>query len=205
MIRIILTIAFMLNLSITFGQVSHKLVHIVGSTKDSTIQVLFEQVDTKMKRFIIFENNSSKDTIILSMTDNKFHSNTCKIEQIQIDGKGLKEIHITWSLTKPFGLGDHIGGQTSWGEQRKFINHEIWNLDTKERLFSAVSFYSFKEYTTIHGVDEKTINTHSFWSYDFSIGEDGRITISNTKRTQDQIPDNAEGNYIFADGKYHKQ
>jgi hypothetical protein len=205
MIRAVLSIAFTLKLSLTFGQVSgHKLVRNVGSTTDSTIQVIFERVDTIMKRYIIFENKNSIDTLFLSWTDNKFHSNTCQIEQIQIDGKGKKEIHITWTYTKPFGLGDYIGGQTSWGEQRKFVNNEIWNLDTKERLFSAVSLYSIEKYTTYHGIDEKTINTHSFWSYDFSIDEHGRITISNIKKTQDQIPDNTEGNYTFADGKYYK-
>ncbi|MEZ4773030.1 MAG: hypothetical protein R3D00_07600 [Bacteroidia bacterium] len=205
MIRVVLSIVFTLNLSLTFGQLSgHKLVHHVGSTTDSTIQVIFEQVDIIMKRYIIFENKNSIDTLFLSWTDNKFHSNTCQIDQIQIDGKGMKEIHITWTYTKPFGLGDYIGGQTSWGEQREFVNHEIWNLDARERLFSAVSLYSVEKYTTYHGINEKTINTHSLWSYDFSIDEHGRITISNIKKTQDQIPDNTEGSYTFAERKYYK-
>ncbi len=205
MTRIILSTAFILSLSMSFGQVSHKLVHNVGSTTDSTIQVIFEHVDTTMKRYLVFENKNTIDTLFLSITDNKFHSNTCQIEQIQIDGKGLKEIHIKWTYTEPFGLGDYIGGQTSWGEQTIFVNHEIWSLDMKKRLFSAVSLYSVEKYTTYHGRDEQTINTHSFWSYDFSINENGRITISNIKKTKDQIPDNTEGIYTFADGKYHKE
>jgi len=206
MIRLILSIAFTLNLSLTIGQVSgHKLVRNVGSTADSTIQVIFEQVDTCMKRYLIYENKNSIDTLFFSWTENLFHSNTCQIEQIQIDEKGRKEIHITWTFTSTPGRGDYIGGQTSWGEQRKFINHEIWNLDTKERLFRAVSLNSIDKYTTYHGLDEKTINSHSYWTYDFLIDDHGRITISNIKKTKDQFPDNTEGNYTFADKKYYKE
>ena len=178
--------------------------HHVGSLPDSSVQIVYERTAKSHSRYIIFESENGKDSIPLSPDANPFHSNSCSIEEIQIDGKGRAEIHIIWSYDKPFGLGDYIGGARSWGMQIHFEHHEIWNLDTKERFFSAISDYSLEEYTIYHGAQERRTETKSSWKYSFSIEEDSSIIIRGLRHSGTKAPDHSEGKYVFENGVYRK-
>lgn len=199
---------FLLSLTFSYaiGQPpAQKFRHLVGTTADSTVQVIFESIGTARSLFITFEGNPTIDTIFLPI-DAEFQSNTCKIDQIQIDGMGRKEIHITWKYQSPYGFVRYIGNQQSWGKKKDFTHHEIWNLDTKECIFSATSSYSLEEYTIFHsGNGDQRTDRHSFWNYHFSIDEAGKITISKALHSSDQTPDHTPGKYIFVEGKYRKE
>ncbi len=200
-ISIVLTLIIFQS-SLCFSQAKgNRFVYVAGSTTDSTIKVIHEQVDTIIKRFMTFEGNGLKDTIYFSKSNN-FHANTCRIFQIQIDGKGLKEVHIVWTYESLPGLGDYIGNETSWGSDLKFLNHEIWNLDSKEVIFTALSYYFLEEYSEFRGTKHIA---KEYYKYDFVIDDLGQITISDLDQLSNKIPDRAEGIYKFINGIYTLQ
>lgn len=198
----ILISILLLIFSISFGQIT-KLRNTlqIASTTDNAVKVFFEQRDTTLRRYITFLNHDKKDTIFLTMK-NKFQSNSCFIEQIQIDNQGMKEVHITWTYTKPFGLGDYVGNETSSSSELKFVHHELWNLDTKELIFSALSYYRLEEYFQMRNTENHTL---TYSEYDFTLSETGKIILTNAKKSSNTTLDKAEGVYIYNNGKYTKE
>jgi hypothetical protein len=127
----------------------------------------------------IYFYNNQKDTIYLSDMDVPLPCQ-CKnlqvVDSIQIDGVGSKEIIF---YRKCRGKIDEHGGTFVASGYVNVSKYEIWNLDTKEMMFEATNFYKSK-------FDKKTnkvirIKGVVSWSYDFSIDDAGKITISKLK------------------------
>lgn len=121
------------------------------------------------------------------------------LKLIQIDGKGLKEIVVTWNLQ-------------AYESDNSLTFNELWNLDTHEKLFSAQNvFYEHYVLESV-SVDNPLSDTlrdtiTCSYEYDFSVENKGQITIKNTKKNflpmnSCNQPDNEEGIYLFIDGKY---
>src|ERR1044072_3179641 len=86
---------------------------------------------------LIYKNGKNWDTLSIVREGDSDIGDTCFIQTVQIDKKGLKEVVLSWS-----GQGSHsYGGPTGGGFSNKFTKHEIWNLNTGKKLFAAQSLY----------------------------------------------------------------
>jgi hypothetical protein len=178
----------------------------------------------------IYVYNNQQDTIYLSDM-NVSLSCECKdlqvVDSIQIDGVGSKEILF---FRKCDGKNDEQGGTFV---TRGYVNkskYEIWNLDTKEMIFEATSFYKSK--FDRNNLGRNRIKGKVSWSYNFTIDDTGKITISKLKtstkadefilsveqtkaknkpvREKSQykgnlFADKTEGTYRYVNGKYIKE
>ena len=135
--------------------------------------------------FVLRENiyvyNNQKDTIFLSKIDAGifFTCDDLKItDSIQIDGVGSKEIVFFRNCR---GLKEDHGGTFDITESVKISKYEIWNLDSKQLIFEAISFYkSDYKRNQMHKDPQRTKGVES-WSYDFKIDSTGLITICKLK------------------------
>lgn len=136
---------------------------------------------------------------------NKIYCDSCTIEALQIDNKGLKELIITRYWKSPFV--DYMGNVINWSSDIILTENEIWNLDTKKKIFSAISRYSIIKTTTYY---EWKYSESSSYSYDFMIDNKGQVSIKNIKvnNLSDKPilniakPDHKEGFYVFKNEEY---
>ncbi len=179
----------------------HTRVYTICASPDSAVKVIFVQEGSDMQRYITFEKKGKQDTLFLDYS-NEFNSNNCTLTQLQIDGEGLMEIHLEWTYNDTNGIGDYIGNESSWGKREHFVNHEIWNLDTKERLFEVLSDYYHHSFQSHKGKESSTTTQRSL---DFEIDEHGTITLSNMVFDSYSFPENEEGVYRFVGGAYVRE
>lgn len=146
--------------------------------------------------------NKEQDTLALSTIDlGKFCSclPPVLVDSIQLNGQGAKEVVLFRSC---MGSTENHGGTFDISEKKHSDFYEIWNLDTKEMLFKAVSYY-FHEYHNFMAYSDPTHkNGIESYAYKFEIDEKGRITISEPSNNPSSIPDKAAGSYSFQNGKY---
>ncbi len=127
----------------------------------------------------IYVYNNQKDTLYLSEIN---VSLSCEfkdlqvVDSIQIDGIGSKEIIFFRSYG---GKDDKVGSISVSREYVSVSTYEIWNLDTKEKMFEATNFYRSKFDTK--NVAGGRIKGVVYWLYNFRIDDAGKITISNLK------------------------
>lgn len=142
-------------------------------------------------------------------------------DSIQIDGKGAKELVMEVNYEE--SLNDH-GGTFDYSEKTDFSALEIWNPDTKTRLFQAAYNYT----TSVHNRDFR-LNYKKYgdasYSYEVRYSPKGNITISNFRKNGEiltnrvdfftekypldstlySVPivsDHDEDTYLFLYGKY---
>jgi hypothetical protein len=127
----------------------------------------------------IYVYNNQKDSLYLSEIN---VSLSCKfkdlqvVDSIQIDGIGSKEIIFFRSYK---GKDANVGSISITQEYVNASKYEIWNLDTKEKMFEATNFYRSKFDTkNVGGGGIKGVVS---WSYNFRIDDAGTITISKLK------------------------
>lgn len=149
--------------------------------------------------------NNSKDTIQLSSVDSSYGLCQCTppkiISAIQIDQKGAKEI--------VFYRKCFIKNEFYQSSYRQTINttlkkYEIWNLDTKQLLFEARTYYK-SHFDGIHP-DPATVprNQKSIrhYQYHFTINKKGKIKIKQLRGKLKVLAKIKEGTYLFKNGKY---
>lgn len=153
----------------------------------------------------IYVYNNQKDTIELSnisLEHRGFAPQTTTnsiIKHIQIDGKGSKEI-VVYRFMKG-SISDH-GGTFDIDESKTLSKYEIWNVDTKELLFSAINILNHNYNRYLAYVNPTHQSGNEMYSYNFSINNAGDITISAFESFTKSKPDNKEGIYMFVEGKY---
>ena len=151
------------------------------------------------------------DTILFYLGEEFDVIDSCRLKAIQIDGKGNKEIVISWQYSG-HSMSTNVGGF-----ETGFSKVEIWNVDTHKMLFGAMpSYYYYSSYfqssysTNVDSLEleEEPIEIvkKCSYDYDFNIDDMGKIQISSLKkRFNDNIcepPDHQEGTYIFKNGAY---
>jgi hypothetical protein len=162
--------------------------------------------------------NNGKDSIQLSKPDLKGFPMVNKAEvfaEVQIDGKGAKEVVVKRSIEWVYLL---LGDEFGVSEETDHTVYEIWNIDKKAMLFSAKCANRFSY--NYHHHQLPSGNGLAHYNYDFSINNVGAITISNVQVSdrflaeatdtleewqKNAIPDHEEGVYTFKNGKYSKQ
>ncbi|KOS06898.1 hypothetical protein AM493_13310 [Flavobacterium akiainvivens] len=160
--------------------------------------------------------NNGKDSIQLSNPDLRGFP-MCQsaeiVAEVQIDGKGAKEVVVKRSIEWIYML---LGDEFNIREKTDRTVYEVWNVDNKKLLFSAVGGNHFS-YISHYRLSSAEGAAH--YNYDFSINEAGAIAISNVQvsgfpaesgRVSKEYrkfakPDHKEGIYTFKNGKYSKQ
>ena len=174
------------------------------------------------KEVLIYRNGKNWDTLSIAGEGDSDIGDTCFIQTVQIDQKGLKEVVLSWS-----GQGAHsYGGDPGGGFSNKFTKHEIWNLNSGKKLFEAQSVYYNQESTGYYSkTDSSVLRTRTVtcsYQYTFSVTKEGRVVISDLKKnnsvTYDDetvnrikeeknacsfpMPDHKPGVYIFRSGQF---
>ena len=130
-------------------------------------------------------------------------TDTCFITTKQLDKKGREEIILSWHLEETGNLGEH-GNYIC----KKIIN-EVWNIDTKEKLFSSAIKYEYSDDYIDWPTDSTAIETitNCSYTYDFFIDYNNRIVIDNIQTNYVEncsfvIPDKKVGIYILKNSLY---
>jgi len=176
---------------------------VLGQSSDSSVKVIFEPKESEGKNYyLIYQNGLQCDTLSFPY---KTYCDSCSVKVLQIDKKGLKEAIITWYRETPFI--DYSGNAIDWSSNIIVTANEIWNLDTKQNIFSAISRYSLIKTTTYYNWQFSEICSYS---YDFIIDDKGHVSIKNikTNNLSDKPifnlvkPDHQEGLYVFKNEQY---
>jgi hypothetical protein len=197
----------------------------LGSSEDGTLRVFSIGTESMIDKYVIkFNQGLTWDT--LSFADESAQIDSCIIKTIQVDRKGLREVMISWTLRLSHSYGGTMGG----GVTTNLTRNEIWNLETRKRIFAATSNYYNWENTNSEidsiGRYEETISICSY-SYDLNVNDKGEIIVSNLKESNsnettdygdngvviskttkssdiclDSRPDHQVGTYKFKKGHY---
>lgn len=176
------------------------------------------------KELLIYKDGKTWDTLSIAREGDSDIGDTCFVQTVQIDKKGLKEVVISWS-----GEGSHsYGGNPGGGFFTKFTKHEIWNLNTGKKLFAAQSIYYNQENMGYYSeTDSSVVRTRTqtcSYQYTFSVTKEGKVVISHLKEknsvthddeTVNRIkeeknacsfpPDHKPGVYLFRGGQFVRQ
>ena len=176
---------------------------VLEHTSDSTVKIISDPKESEGKKYYLtYQNGLQYDTLFFSYI---YYCDSCRVKAIQIDNKGLKEVIITWYWESP--LIDYSGNVINWSSNIIVTANEIWNLDTKQNIFSAISRYSLIKTTTYCNWQYSEICSYN---YDFMIDDKGQVNIKNikTNNLSDKPifnlvkPDHQEGLYVFKNERY---
>lgn len=133
------------------------------------------------KELLIYKNGKTWDTLSIAREGDSNMGDTCFIQTVQIDQKGLKEVVLSWSGQVSHSYGGPLGG----GFDNNFTKHEIWNLNTGKRLFAAQSVYYHEESAGYYSkTDSSVLGTRTStcsYQYAFSVTKEGKVVISDLK------------------------
>ncbi|MCD6066226.1 MAG: hypothetical protein K0S33_1052 [Bacteroidetes bacterium] len=190
-----------------FGQKSGPAWHLKGQTKDGTVKAYLMWNDIGgHEEYLVYKKENRADTLAFCDYFYDLYPDTFMLKSIQIDGKGLKEIVVSWSLqySDSMNKGKAI--------KRSLTFNEIWDPDSRKKIFSAQnSFYEHHVFASTfadkHPSDTLRDTITCSYRYDFSVDSQGQITIKNTKKNFKPVnvckqPDNEEGVYLFKNGEY---
>jgi hypothetical protein len=142
-------------------------------------------------------------------------------DSIQIDGAGAKEL--LFEIRCESNFNDH-GGTFDYDEQTACVMYEIWNPDTRQRLFQAIYNYKATANSRDYSTDYEK-NGEESYSYSIKVDKAGKIFISDIKKVEKMhvyigpprigtgeitlkkkrlIPDHSAGVYVYSQGKYIK-
>jgi hypothetical protein len=191
----------------------------IGSSPDSTVKA-FLQVDSTGNGTYMLQYKKDRQCDTLTFADGSAGITSCTVKTIQIDGKGLKEVVISWTIQMSHSYGGPGGG---------FLNtytlNEIWDLDRRKKIFSAQSAYYNEETTVSPGNDSTAGNERTVicsYSYQFTVTANGQVVIGPVKQnssvtynedTTNRIkkekeacawpkPDHKAGTYILKNGVF---
>lgn len=147
--------------------------HKISQTKDGSVEfMVFDRVSS-MNQYVL---NCSTDTqkkriVIEEKGESHYQIETCKMTQLQIDGKGSKEVLIQWT--------EQISGPVSYTEENYGVKtcFRIWNLDTETELFAAVSDYMYVK-IRMDGNETTVLVDSARYHYDLHLAPNLGITLS---------------------------
>lgn len=198
----------------------------IGSSTDGLVKacVLVDK-NGYGKELLIYRNGKTWDTLSITREVNSDIGDTCFIQTVQIDQKGLKEVVFSWSGESSHSYGGLPGG----GFFNKFTKHEIWNLNTGKKLFAAQSVYYNQElmgyYNETDSSDLRNQTITCSYQYTFSVTKEGKVVISHLKvknsvtyddeavnRIKEEknacsfpMPDHKPGVYVFKGGQFVRE
>ena len=170
-----------------------------GQLKDGTVKAFAvpdkdSQTTGSAKWNLVYKNRQSKWDTLTFAPKATVVVDSILLTALQIDGKGLKEIVLTYTI--------NLAYKTAIKErQNRYTINTIYNLDTRTIIFFARSEYYYLN-------KEKIINTDSCtYSYNFSIDHQGTVIVKNVKKyflgsCDPSLVDKSEGIYVFKDGQY---
>lgn len=186
----------------------------LGQLNDGSVKA-FQSCDNEGNCIFLlkFKKGKQNDTLRFAYNETEVDQDSLKLKSLQIDGKGLNEIIISWTYTYY-----HTAMWQMYTSYSKSI--EIWNLDTHKKIFSAnpsIEIYASNSYSIYDSNGQMTDSTwntcsHCKYSYNLNINNKGQIIIENIETNiSDNLcdnhndcdkPDHQEGLYIFKDGQY---
>lgn len=177
------------------------------------------------KELLIYKNGKTWDTLSIAREGDSDIGDTCFIQTVQIDQKGLNEVVLSWS-----GQASHsYGGSPGGGFINKFTKHEIWNLNTGKKVFAAQSVYYNQESVGYYSeTDSSVLRTQTqtcSYQYTFSVTKEGKVIINHLEeknsvtyddetlnRAKEEkndcsfsMPDHKPGIYVFRVGQFVKE
>ncbi|OQP56759.1 hypothetical protein [Niastella populi] len=169
----------------------------IGRSTDGSVRVcLLVDNNGDGKELFIYRNGKSWDTLSIAREGDSYIGDTCFIQTVQIDKKGLKEVVLSWSTQFSHSYGGSPGGSFS----NKFTKHEIWNLNTGKKLFAAQSVYYNEEHTGFYSgtysSDLRTRKVTCSYRYTFSVTNEGKVVISRLQVNNSVMYDNETVNRI---------
>jgi hypothetical protein len=149
--------------------------------------------------------NDSKDTITLSSIDSSYGLCTCSlpkiVAEVQIDKKGAKEVVF---YRKCHLINEFYRSSFRQTTRTTIKKYDVWNLDSKQLLFEAKSYYKSK----FDGIDPnpQKVPRHQKstkqYQYSFRLNKKGTIQIKHLRGKLKDLVKLKEGSYLFTDGKY---
>ncbi|HNQ69299.1 MAG TPA: hypothetical protein PKN32_13035 [Bacteroidales bacterium] len=187
------------------GQVSElKKYRICDFEVNGAVKEVFEaKKNSVIYRFVVFEKDGVSDTLCLP---GETGTDSCRVNTIQINNYGQKEMMITWYFNYP--EVEFLGNATNKMFRTFNIINEIWDLDSKKKIFSAVS--SNKKEIVLNYLGMNYTSVVCGYDYDFLVRDDGKIVIDNTDILSSNSDyycsviktDYQEGVYSFENGKF---
>jgi len=181
----------------------------IGSSTDGLVKacVLVDK-NGYGKELLIYRNGTTWDTLYIAREGDSDIGDTCVIQTVQMDQKGLKEVVLSWSGKSSHSYGGHPGG----GFSNEFTKHEIWNLNTGKKLFAAQSVYYNQESIGYYNKkDSSVLRTRTkicSYQYTFSVTKEGKVVISQLKEKNACSflkPDHKPGVYVFKGGQFIRE
>lgn len=150
---------------------------------------------------IVFETENGQDSV-----DTKIPiTERCTLKTIRLDKKGLKEVMLTWTDVK---FDDYIGDLTNFQQLFLSTYNEIWNLEDKKQVFSAISryFYSTHSWMSTGGPSQRFNfrKDSSYYHYDLTVTDSGTLVLNNLqyrKGPEPKSPDHVGGVYQYLQGQ----
>jgi hypothetical protein len=207
-----------------FGQADSML---IGQTQDQKFKAYLICDERPCKYVLKYLKGKQWDTLTFSLSeisDITVRRNnagmgaeildSCILTTIQIDRKGLPEIIVSrW-------IGRYDAYQRNDQSEVSYTINEIWNLDTRQKLFSARSEYLYSAHSENWKEQDSSYivtsidDTECSYNYKFLVDNNtGDITISDLHKSQqgqcadniyqeNYMPDHVEGIYIYRNGSF---
>ncbi|MDD3740371.1 MAG: hypothetical protein PHH30_03950 [Bacteroidales bacterium] len=180
---------------------------ICENNSNGLVSEVFEsKKNTEYFRNIVFVKDGIKDTLFIKGTTG---TDSCRIKTQQINNSGQEEIIITWYCSNP--PVEVIGNATNKIYRTSSVIHEIWDIDTKKKLFSSLS--SFKQEIVMSYIGIEFNSIFCGYDYDFSVNNDGKISIKDIVLQVSDADyyckelkvDHEEGIYYIENGKFVRE
>lgn len=198
----IITLLF-LNLSL-FGQQSSiitiaKKYTVIGYNDSLKIKTIRRNENSNY--YLLIKNKNKIDSLLFDKDQVIWGTDTCIILQKQLDGKGRPEIIIKQIKANQEG-SQGIGSSTTF---------QIWNLDTKTKLFQGVTNWHFELYVLSkehldNNYQPTMIDCICTGSYEIEFANNGNLIVKNLYERSINSPycqtDHKDGIYILTNGKY---
>lgn len=202
-----------------FGQDSKNLTwKICAEIKHPNVKAyaVFDSTEKFMGNFLIHKRIGRLDTIKLHTKYSMIpgFKNSCKLEKVQFDGKGSKEIIVTYGNSYSVKTDSfHVSIQKNWTIK------QIWNIDQRKRLMIFTTDFFWLEITPLWGGDDSDPHKFKLAGYDrdsciyqlnVSFPKKRLIKIEKIQETGNCRSDLAlftydEGYYVFKKGKLQKR
>ncbi len=190
-----------------------------GQLKDSSVKAFSLPATIKGKRdkdFLVYQRGNKLDTLLLNEADHRqVFGDNCQLTAIQIDGKGLKEVLLTFTVSESVSANDEPG-KARFYKYEHTIN-EIWNLDSGSQLLMFTgSYFNYNKVTDYIGniqtavyIDSSIHIDSCYYSAKVSMDAKGTITLKNIKLNYEErcgndiwIRKHGRGTFVFKGGKY---
>jgi len=177
--------------------------HLSGQLDDGSVKAYsFTRSNGKRENALVFKKGTQPDTLLLGGYGSMLplFRDSCQLEAVQLDGKGLDEIRISFNRDESSKL--YVVKSTF---------STFYNLDTRKNIFWATTaYYSIVKSPPLTYENGEVMDSMPqavdtcIYNCRLEIHSDGTLTIDNVKQ-KGSCPDNGlwkrtEGVYAYKDG-----